>query len=69
MSEDKAKIAKMLGALLKKTREYEDLESMQYETDGKEEWVIATFKDGYRRRVCVTANSGIAIIRQVAREL
>ena len=68
--EDKAKITKELLKLLAMTSEYEDLEELEYvkEKNG-EEWVIGTFASGYTRRICVTANSGIALIRQVAAEM
>ena len=68
--EDKAKITKELLKLLAMTSEYEDLEELEYVKDKcNEEWVIGTFASGYTRRICVTANSGIALIRQVAAEM
>lgn len=68
--ESKEKITKRLQGLLAMTSEYEELESLAYEKDDRnEEWVTGTFVNGYKRRICVTGNSGIALIRQVAREL
>ena len=68
--EDKAKITKELLKLLAMTSEYEDLEGLGYEKeDNGAEWVTATFESGYTKRICVTANSGIALIRQVSQEL
>ena len=64
--EDKAEIAKSFGETLKKTREYEDIESMTYEKQSNgEKFVIMTFKNGAQKQVYVTGDSGIALIRDV----
>lgn len=73
--EDKKVIVKALGDLLKLTRMYEDLDTCEYEKDvyGNEH-VILTGKpnaSGYRYtyRCNVTWDSGIALLRDVLRQI
>lgn len=73
--EDKKVITKALGDLLKLTRMYEDLDTCEYEKDDHgNEHVIITGKpnsEGYcwKYRVNVTWDSGIALLRDVLRQL
>ena len=70
MGEDKQLITKALLALLKLTRAGENLTGCDYIIDpvsekAAEEYVVIQTKDGYMKRVCVTADSGIALIKDV----
>ena len=48
------------------TRHLEDLTDLEYVVeDNKEEYVIATFKNGYTKRMYVTGDSGYALIKDV----
>ena len=73
--EDKALITARLCGLLKLTRECSDLESLTYEKNPEtlEESVHAVWKkeDGmdYHNMIDVTADSGIALIRDVCRAI
>ena len=70
MGEDKQLITKALLALLKLTRAGESLTGCEYIIDpvsekAAEEYVVIKMKDGYMKRVCVTDDSGIALIEDV----
>ena len=68
--EDKALVTQKLFALLKTTREYFELESLEYGMAGSgSEFVTATFEDGRRQTINVTMDSGIALIRDVIKFL
>ena len=68
--ENKRKIVRALEDLLKQTRAGEDIEflHLRYDENG-DEWVYVHYKDDYIRKVIVTADSGIALIRDVLRAL
>ena len=64
LKEDKAAITKALLPVLQMTRHLEDLADLKYVVeDNKEEFVIATFKNGYKKRMYVTGDSGYAMIK------
>ena len=64
LKEDKAAITKALLPVLQMTRHLEDLADLEYVVeDNKEEFVIATFKNGYKERMYVTGDSGYALIK------
>lgn len=66
LKEDKAAITKALLPVLQMTRHLEDLADLEYFVeDNKEEFVIATFKNGYAKRMYVTGDSGYALIKDV----
>lgn len=74
--ENKADITKCLEATLKRTREFYTLDSLEYYPPhtinaSSEEYVIARWKNQNRTatRICVTFDSGIALIRDVLRGL
>lgn len=76
--ENKAEITLCLEATLKRTREFSDtLESLEYyppytvNDSSEDEYVVARWKNQNRTatRICVTADSGIALIRDVIRGL
>lgn len=70
MGENKFETTKLLQKTLQSTRQFEDLRSLQYRIweDG-EEIVEAEFENGFVISICVTADSGVALIRDVMRGL
>jgi len=77
--EDKREICRKLYELLKITRAGAGLISIEYEKDGEEEyaklyWQNDWQKDhsnhkGFLQKICITGDSGIAIIRDVMRSI
>lgn len=73
--EDKAIITTNLAATLRRTREFKELTALSYYGADEipnapgEEYVVAAFTDRPSVRICVTADSGIALIRDVLRGL
>ena len=69
--EDKKKICKKLFELLTMTRDQEALIGLEYHHDNKtyEETVVAIYRSGRKQAINVTADSGIALIRDVVRAL
>ncbi len=65
--ENKQQILDLLLKTLQATRDMYDLVSLKIE-DHKDEYMtyaIATFKNGGKRRINVTGDSGVAMIRDV----
>ncbi len=69
MSEDKQAICDALLLALKKTRHLYDLISLKYAKIDKDEIVVAEFQNGYKKKVCVNLDSGIAMIADIATKL
>lgn len=68
--EDKDLICQLLGATLKATRAHRDLLGLYYqEHDNDERTVTAAWTEGRSKIICVTADSGIAMIRDILRAL
>lgn len=68
MTEDKFLITTELFYTLRRTRAGKDISSLTYErTSEFEEYVNITYKDGSTKRVCVTADSGIALVWDVVK--
>jgi len=68
--EDKDRICQLLCATLKATRHCSDLRELRYEVDDDdEEYVAAIWESNRKTRVCVSADSGIAMIRDILRAL
>lgn len=65
MSEDKQAICDALLLALKKTRHLYDLISLKYTKIDKDEIVVAEFQNGYKKKVCVNLDSGIAMITDI----
>lgn len=63
MAENKEKIVMLLEVLLKQTRAGKDIECLQL--NEKQDEVTIIFDSGYRRKVNIAADSGIAIISDV----
>lgn len=62
-SENKREIVIRLGILLKATRAGEDIKALHLSED--ENFVTIIWENGYRKNVCVEADSGTALIRDV----
>lgn len=62
-NENKREIVIRLGILLKATRAGEDIERLALSED--ENFVTIIWENGYRKNVCVEADSGTALIRDV----
>ena len=67
MNEDKQKILDLLLSSLQATRNLHDLIGLDY--DEESETVIATFNNGYQKRVNVAIDSGTAMICDVIRQI
>ena len=60
---DKAKFVKKMESLIKETREYANLERLDYVTSGNMEFLYATFENKEQMRVNITGNSEMAILK------
>ena len=68
--ENKKEITEKIEELLRLTRRFSDLEGLEYvQTPAFEEYVVAYFESGAQKQVCVTADSGIAMIQDVVARL
>lgn len=67
MNENKKEIVIRLGILLKATRTGEDIKMLTLSED--ENFVTIVRENGYKKDVCVEADSGIALIRDVMNAL
>ena len=67
--ENKEEIVQALFKTLSLTREYSDLSSLSYVKEKGGEYVIAKWEDGYNKKICVTCDSGIAIIKDVIKSI
>lgn len=66
-NENKKEIVIRLGILLKVTRAGDDIKMLTLSED--EDFVTIIWENGYRKDVCVEADSGIALIRDVMNAL
>lgn len=74
MRENKRLITEALSVVLKLTRAGENLTGCDYIIDpvsekAAEEYVVLQTEDGYMKRICVTADSGIALIKDVIKAI
>ena len=67
--ENKERITHQLMLCILATRAGEDISDMSYFKGSGDEWVSITFKDGSWLPVNVTADSGIALIKDVSKAL
>jgi len=67
MAEDNKKlIVEKLMKLIKQTREGKAIENIAYKKgDGDDEFVYIYFLNGYTKKIDVTADSGIAMMRDI----
>ena len=70
LREDKDLICKELAKLLKLTRNQSDLKALRYEIlDNNDEIVTIEWEGGGRKVVCVSMDSGVAMIRDIMRAI
>ena len=70
MIENKRMILDALSIALQLTRAYEDLQGITYEvTQGDDEYAVLNFSERPSQHINITADSGIAIIRDVVSNL
>ena len=62
-------ICNALCSTLRLTRQFDDLESLKHIQEGKERYVVAKFDGNYTKRIRVTMDSGIAMIKDILRNL
>ena len=66
--EDKKVICELLTKTLQATRNGKSIASIIYNREGNgEEYATINFNNGFSRRVCVTADSGTSLIKDVLR--
>lgn len=69
MREDKQAICDAFLLALKKTRNLHNLVELKYTKLDGDEIVVAEFQNGYKKKVCVNLDSGIAMIADIATKL
>ena len=62
-------ICNWLCGALQRTRQFNDLESLEHIQEGKERYVVAKFDGYYTKRIRVTMDSGIAMIKDIVNHL
>ncbi|MBR2995437.1 MAG: hypothetical protein IKF45_01880 [Lachnospiraceae bacterium] len=68
--EDKQRICDLLLPVLQATRDLYDLQKLVYSRINEyDEIVTATFANGYEKRANVSMDSGIAMIRDICRQI
>lgn len=65
MDENKQAICDALLLALKKTRHLYDLVDLEYVKLDDDEIVMAEFQNGYKKKICVNLDSGIAMIADI----
>ena len=58
-------ICNWLGRALQRTRQFDELESLEHIKEGEERSVVASFDGNYTKRIRVTMDSGIAMIKDI----
>lgn len=67
--EDKARFCLKLGELIGRYTRNIEVEEIRYEQDEHNEYAVIHFVNGYRKRVCITADSCLGIMQDVYRAL
>lgn len=67
--ENKQHILKLLLICLQETRAGEDIIGLRLVSDGYKEYVQISYSTGFGRMVNVTADSGIAMLRDILKEV
>ena len=68
--EDKQRICDLLLPVLQATRDLYDLQKLVYSRINEyDEIVTATFANGYEKRANVSMDSGVAMIRDICRQI
>ena len=69
MREDKQAICDALLLALKKTQRLYDLIDLKYTKMDDDEIVVAEFQNGYKKKICVNLDSGIAVIVDIVTKI
>lgn len=70
VNENKRKICELLLPAVQATRGGADVTALEYFEEGNgDEVVYIRFKSGFSYRACVTADSGLSMIRDIMKEL
>ena len=67
--EDKKKIIEVFGEVMKMTRKYSDMVSLEYVEERGEEFAVATFENGGVKRACITGDSGWAVLMDILKAI
>lgn len=67
--ENKQHILKLLFICLQETRAGEDITALYLQEDHDSEYVRITYQNGFHKFVNVTADSGIAMLRDILKEV
>ena len=62
-------ICDTLCSTLRLTRQFDDLESLKHIQEDEERYVVAKFDGNYTKRIRVTMDSGIAMIKDIVNHL
>ena len=62
-------ICDTLCSTLRLTRQFDDLVKLEHIQEGKERYVVAKFDSYYTKRIRVTMDSGIAMIKDIVNHL
>lgn len=62
-------ICNWLCRALQRTRQFDELESLEHIKEGEERYVVASFDGNYTKRIRVTMDSGIAMIKDIVNHL
>lgn len=69
MKENKSEICKAFLEVLQMTRQCENLIDLVYIRDGEIEMVIATYSNGFKKICDVTFDSGIAVLKDILKNI
>ena len=69
MAENKNEIVQDLCRLLQKTRYGDDITSMEYSKENYGEYVYVTYNNNCQRKVDISGDSGIAIIKDILKNI
>ena len=62
-------ICNWLCRALQRTRQFDELESLEHIKEGEERYVVASFDGNYTKRIRVTMDSGIAMVKDIVNHL
>ena len=69
MAENKNEIVQDLCRLLQKTRYGDDITGMEYSEERYGEYVYVTYNNNCQRKVDISGDSGIAIIKDILKNI
>ena len=62
-------ICSLFFLTLRQTRQYDDLQSLRHVEEGSERYVVAEFSNGAIRKITVTSDICIAMIKDILKQL